>query len=84
MSSNVRQCFSAQGFSIATSSIGWSNRPFGHDRNREPFDAIGGLDPVAVVPVPLHILHTIVDHVFVALADEVEEAPPGDVAGLDD
>lgn len=56
----------------------------GYDRNRQPFDAVGGLDPVAVVPVPLHILHAIENHVFVALPDKVEEAFPGNVAGLDD
>src|ERR1700730_3905910 len=56
----------------------------GDGRNGEPFDALGGLDAVAVVPVPLHELGTVVDHVFVAAPDQVEKDIPGNGAGLDD
>ena len=58
--------------------------PLGDDGDREPLDAIGGLDPVPIVPVTLHVLHTVVDDVLVALPDQVEKTLPGNVAGLDD
>ena len=41
----------------------------GDDGNGEPLHAIGGLDLVAVVPVPLNILHAVEYHVLVAAAD---------------
>ena len=32
---------------------------------REPLNAIGGLYAVAIMPMPLHILHAVKDYVFV-------------------
>src|SRR5947209_18504490 len=56
----------------------------GDHRDSQPFDAVRGLDAIAVVPMPLHILDTIEDHVLVALPDQVEKALPRHIAGLHD
>ena len=56
----------------------------GDDGNRQPFDAPGGLDPIAVMPVTLDVLGAVEDHIGIAPPDQVEEALPGDIAGLDD
>ena len=56
----------------------------GNHRDRKPFDAVRGLDTVTVVPMPLHILDAVEDHVFVALSDQVEKTLPRHVAGLND
>jgi len=58
--------------------------PLGNDGNGEPLDAVGGPDPIAIVPMPPDILHAVEDHVLVALSDQVKKALPGYVAGLDD
>src|SRR3954463_10884881 len=57
---------------------------FGNHRYRQPFDAVRGLDAIAVVPMPLHILDTVEHHVFVALCYQVEKALPRYVTGLHD
>jgi hypothetical protein len=54
------------------------------DRDSEPLNAIGGLDAVAVVPMPLDVLRTVKHHILVASADKVEKTLPWNVAGLDD
>jgi hypothetical protein len=54
------------------------------DRYSDPLRSSGGLDAIAIVPVALHKLRTVVDHVFVATTDQVEKAPRGDVARLND
>jgi hypothetical protein len=41
----------------------------GLNRNGEPFDAIRGLDAIAVMPVAFNELGTIINHVFIASAD---------------
>ena len=56
----------------------------GDHGNGQPLDAIGGLDAIAIVPMPLHILRTVIDHVFIAPPDQVEKALPGNVTGLND
>src|SRR3954449_11074845 len=56
----------------------------GNHRDGQPFDAVRGLDAIAVVPMPLHILDTVEDHVFIALSDQIEKALPWHVAGLHD
>src|SRR5439155_9057148 len=57
---------------------------FGDDRDGEPLDAVSGLDAIAIVPMPFHVLRAVIDHVFVATSDQVEKAFPRNVAGLDD
>ena len=47
--------------------------------NREPFEARGSLDPIAIMPVALCILDLIEYDVFIAPPDQVEESPPGHV-----
>jgi len=54
------------------------------DWNSEPLEAVGGLDAIAVVPMPLHILCAIEDHIFVAMSDEVKKAFPWNVTRLND
>src|SRR4051812_14915511 len=56
----------------------------GNYRYGQPFEAVRGLDAIAVVPMPLHILDTVEDHVLVALSDQVEKALPRHIAGLHD
>lgn len=56
----------------------------GDNRDREPFDAVLGLDTVAIVPMPLNVLSTVVNDVFVAPPDQIEKTFPGNIAGLDD
>src|SRR3954469_8211064 len=56
----------------------------GNHRYGQPFDAVRGLDAIAVVPMPLHILDTVEHHVFVALCYQVEKALPRHVTGLHD
>lgn len=34
------------------------------------------------MPVPLYVLRAVIDHVFVALPDQVEKTLPGNVTGL--
>ena len=58
--------------------------PLGGDRNSQPFDAVGGLDPVTIVPMPFHILRVVEHDIFVAAPDQVEKPLPGNVTGLDD
>src|SRR4051812_15337262 len=53
-------------------------------RYGQPFDAVRGLDAIAVVPMPLHILDTVEHHVFVALCNQVEKSLPRYVTGLHD
>src|SRR4029078_11849041 len=52
------------------------------NRNGEPLDTRSGLDAISIVPVPLYVLRAVIDHVFVALPDQVEKALPGYVTGL--
>src|SRR3954466_7678320 len=56
----------------------------GNHRYGQPFDAVRGLDAIAVVPMPLHILDTVEHHVFIALCYQVEKALPRYVTGLHD
>jgi hypothetical protein len=56
----------------------------GDDGDGKPFEAVHGLDAIAVVPMSLDELSAVIDHVFVASPDQVEKALPGNVTGLDD
>ena len=54
------------------------------DRDRQPVRAVGGLDPVAVAPAVLVVLHVVVEDEDVRLLDLVEVAAPGDIRRLED
>lgn len=52
--------------------------------NRDPHAAAGSLDPVAVAPVPLRVLHVVVIDEQIDGFDKIEIAPPGNEIGLGD
>src|SRR5947208_12501329 len=54
------------------------------DRNRQPERPVGGLDEIAISPVPDRVLHVIVEDELVDGINQVEVTPPWDVIGLDD
>jgi hypothetical protein len=56
----------------------------GTDRDRQPLQAIAGLDSVAVAPAARRKLGVVVEHEDVGVADEIEIALPRKVRGLVD
>jgi len=62
-------------------------RPFAglqEDRDREPLDAVGCLDPVPIPPAFLVVLDIIIDHKYVAPAHLFEKPEPGEITRLED
>src|SRR5882672_11250806 len=57
---------------------------FDFHRNREPFRAIAGLDPVSVAPVATSVLNVVIQNELVDGFDEVEVALPGNIVRLND
>lgn len=52
--------------------------------DREPTQALGGLDAVAIPPVVLRILEVVVEYEKIGVMDYVEVALPRKVVGLND
>src|SRR5262245_21373116 len=55
---------------------------FAIDRNREPFHALGGFDPIAVSPALSVILHVVVKNKTIRLPHLVEISAPGNIRWL--